>query len=144
MVTIGPCVHVLAKEDWKSEFLACSGGTVDGRICWPGGRLGWGSRERKCYFGEAFNTVRPMHTHLCLGLWPGPPAVSLVLGLLSFNPFSPHSSCQWSLNKCVLYMVSLFAYLFMVNIFHNYANCMREETLFVLFTTLYPTIGTHT
>lgn len=43
------------------------------------------------------------------------------------NPFSPHSGCQRTLQMCS-YRVHLFAYLFMVGLFHNYVNCMREKT----------------
>lgn len=53
------------------------------------------------------------------------------------NPFSPLWLPEEPFQRCS-YLVSLFAYLFMVSLFHNYVNCMREETVLVLFTTYYP------
>lgn len=102
------------------------------------GRGSFWQRGRECYFGEAFPRVCHMHTHLSPGLWPEPPPSSLFPVSLSRQSVLPTLWLPEESFQMCSYLVSLFAYLFMVSLFRNYVNCMREETLLILFTTLYP------
>lgn len=82
-------------------------------------KVGMKGVEGGNYFGEGFNRVCHMHTHFLPGLWPEPPTFSLFLVLFPFNPFPPLPEEYFQRYSC---LVSLFVYLFIVNISHNYVT----------------------